>query len=195
MIGLFDDSLFLKSVAAPYVSNVCSARHMNVVPWGLKEAGAVFKPGGSIASWTQTSILRRRKAQPTECKCMFKGKSSYCSEVGSSVLLFYFKLTMLLQVMFRSILASVNVKSTRTKQWKPVSLFPLLSWGSILVNIIGSWVLPLSELCCSTTVQTSLEPVSHISHWIFGWPDCGCAVMRRLHLFLEYSLQILIITF
>lgn len=77
MIWLFDDSLFLKSVSAPYVSNTRLARHMNALPWALWEASAVFKPGGRIGLWTQTGILRCAKAHRTGFKCMLKETSSY----------------------------------------------------------------------------------------------------------------------
>lgn len=60
MIWLFDDSLFLKSVWAPYVSNKPLAAtwgNVNAAPSALWEAGPLFKPGGSIVPWTQTYIL------------------------------------------------------------------------------------------------------------------------------------------
>lgn len=40
MIWLFDDSLFHKSVSAPYVSNTPLARSLNALPWALWEASA-----------------------------------------------------------------------------------------------------------------------------------------------------------
>lgn len=60
MIWLLDDSLFLKSVSAPYVSNVRLARRATALPWGLWGAGAVFKPGGRIVLWAQTLALQMR---------------------------------------------------------------------------------------------------------------------------------------
>lgn len=54
MIWLFDDSLFRKSVSAPYVSNMRLARYLDASPWALWKASAVLQPGGRIDLWTQT---------------------------------------------------------------------------------------------------------------------------------------------
>lgn len=42
MIWLFDDSLFRKSVSAPYVSNMRRARYLDALPWALWKASAVL---------------------------------------------------------------------------------------------------------------------------------------------------------
>lgn len=42
MIWLFDDSLFRKSVSAPYVSNMRRARYLDALPWALRKASAVL---------------------------------------------------------------------------------------------------------------------------------------------------------
>lgn len=145
MIWLFDDSLFLKSVSAPYVSNMRLARHMNALPWGLWEASAVFKPGGRIGLWTQTGILCCAKVHWTGFKCMFKETSSYCP-----LCFFYYELIMLLKAIssvFDDLGLSKPTKSSRIKLWKvSLSLFPLPSWGSILVIIIGSPVFSLAGI-------------------------------------------------
>lgn len=72
MIWLFDDSLFGKSVSAPYVSNMRRARYLDASPWALWKASAVLQPGGSIDLWTQTCIPHGAKAQWTGWKCTCK---------------------------------------------------------------------------------------------------------------------------
>lgn len=72
MIWLFDDSLFCKSVSAPYVSNMRRARSLDALPWALWKASAVLQPGGRIDLWTQTCIPHGAKAHWTGLKCTFK---------------------------------------------------------------------------------------------------------------------------
>ena len=92
MIWLFYDSLFLKSVSAPYVSNIRLARHMNALPWGLREARAVFKPGGRIGFVNSDRHTRCANVHRTGFKCMLKKMPFYCyaSQVRPVSLFFFF---------------------------------------------------------------------------------------------------------
>lgn len=96
MIWLFDDSLFRKSVSAPYVSNMRRARYLDALPWALWKASAVLQPGGRIDLWTQTCIPHGAKAHWTGLKCTFKEtlSQSFASCVLSLIviILFYFSL-------------------------------------------------------------------------------------------------------
>lgn len=149
MIWLFDDSLFCKSVSAPYVSNMRRARYLNALPWGLWETTAVLKPGGRIGLWTQTCIPHCAKAHRTGFKSTFKETSSQRSAARvrlSLFSLFYYELIIPLEAIsavFEYLDLSKQTKSSGLKLWKALSLFPLLSWGSTLVIIIGSPVFPL----------------------------------------------------
>lgn len=161
MIWLFDDSLFCKSLSAPYVSNMRHARYLNTLPWGLWEATAVLKPGGRIGLWTQTCIPHCAKVHRTGFKSTFKETSSQC--FASYVLLslfslFYDELIILLEAIsavFEYVDLSKPTKSSGIKLWKALSLFPLLSWGSTLVIIIGSPVFPSQEFSNTTVLQDS----------------------------------------
>ncbi len=151
MIWLFDDSLFLKSVSAPYVSNMRLARHMNALPWGLRGAIAVFKPGGRIGLWTQTGKHAEQSSsdwiQVHVQGNIFLLLCMPCS-LSLSPSFFYYELIMLLKAIsavFEYLGLGEPNKSSRIKLWKAsLSLFPLPSWGSILVIIIGSPVFCLA---------------------------------------------------
>lgn len=131
MIWLFDDSLFCKSVSAPYVSNMRCARSLNALPWGLWETTAVLKPGGRIGLWTQTCILHSAKAHPTGFKSTFKEISSPCSAAHVRLplfSLFYYELIILLEAtsaVFEYLDLSKQTKSSGLKLRKALSLFSI----------------------------------------------------------------------
>lgn len=145
MIWLFDDSLFRKSVSAPYVSNMRRARYLDALPWALWKASAVLQPGGRIDLWTQTCIPHGAKAHWTGLKCTFKEtlSQSFASCVLSLIIIilficfFYRELTILLKAtsaVFEYLGLSKPAKSSGIKPREAsLSLFPLLSPGRTLL--------------------------------------------------------------
>lgn len=142
MIWLFDDSLFLKSVSAPYVSNMQSARHMNALPWGLWEASAVFKPGGRIAcELRQAYRTVQKRSGLNSSACSRNNLTIAMHLVFSRSFFFYYELIILLKAIsavFKYLGLSQTNQTKQNKAMRRLSLFPLPSWGSILVIIIGS---------------------------------------------------------
>lgn len=192
MIWLFDDSLFRKSVSAPYVSNMRRARYLDALPWALWKASAVLQPGGRIDLWTQTCIPHGAKAHRTGFKCTFKEtlSQSFASYVLSSLFIyfFYYELIVLLKAtsaVFEYLSLRKPAKSSGIKPREAsLSLFPLLSPGSTLVMIIGSPVFYLAGIskqdnASRLRLEPALQPVSHHSNWLISWPDWMTSMASR----------------
>lgn len=168
MIWLFDDSLFLKSVSAPYVSNMRLARHMNALPLGFWERPVQFSnlEGGLACELRQAYCAVQKRIWLHQVHVQGNIFLLLCIQCSLSLFLslFYYELTMLLRAVSAVFEYLGLSKPSRIKLWEAsLSLFPLPSWGSILVIIIGTSVFSLAGILMQCfTIQTNFNQLYNL---------------------------------